>query len=194
MILASFFSKLNSVIFFLNNIGLASGVPCIKEEKIGDLNFRGYQISDESEILKIYQNSNKGNGLSLLQRKLFSWIGSRFMIVVEQKELSGQSRIVGMNMYYANKRDLKENTIHEGFIGVVPVLSGRGIATTMRKMAVNHFRLAGFIGISTRITVSNTASLRSAKNIGFESVEQYNDTQIQDDRYYMICKLQKTSE
>ena len=88
-----------------------------------------------------------------------------------------------------NKKDIKENTIHEGFIGVVPEASGRGIATKMRQMAIQHFKLAGFSGISTRISLNNSASLMSAKKIGFQPVEEYQEPSTGEKRYYMICNF-----
>lgn len=96
-----------------------------------------------------------------------------------------------MNMYYFNSRDVKENTIHEGFIGVTAEAAGQGIATQMRKIAKTHFSLLEIKGISTRISINNVASLRSAQKIGFEPVEQYCDPHTHEERYYMICKLEE---
>ena len=97
--------------------------------------------------------------------------------------------IVGMNMYYFNPRDVREKTIHEGFIGVIPEMNGRGIATTMRLHAKQHFARAGLAGISTRISVANKSSLSSAEKVGFVPIEKYIDVHSGDLRYYMVSNL-----
>lgn len=188
------FLNLDAAAFFVRNVSAARNAVDIKSEDAGDLLFRGYSSLDEKAISEIYKKLNNGNRFSMLQRKLYSRIGRCFMFVVEQKRLVGQAKIVGMNMYYLNKKDFQENTIHEGFIGVMPEVGGQGIATKMRKMAGVHFGSMGFAGISTRISLNNHASLCSARKIGFEPVEQYYDTQNHEYRYYMICSLQRTSE
>lgn len=57
---------------------------------------------------------------------------------------SNNNQIIGMDMFYFNPRDLNENTVHEGFIGVLPEYQGQGIATIMRQQAIKHFRLFAF--------------------------------------------------
>lgn len=187
--LAKIKSRLIGLLFFARNINAARHILEIKREAIGDFIFRGYSSSDEESIAKIYQYLNDGATFSRIQRKLYTCIGRRCLLVVEQRNAVGTSEIVGMNMYYLTKRDFQENTIHEGFIGVLPEASGRGIATKMRKMAVEHFKESGFSGISTRISLDNTASVISARKIGFQPVEEYQDPSTGEQRYYMLCKF-----
>ena len=96
-----------------------------------------------------------------------------------------------MHLFYMNPRDFKENTVHEGFIGVLPEYEGQGIATQMRKVAKQHFKQAGFSGISSRISKENLGSLHSAKKIGFEPVEEYFDNNMKEERYYLINWLNR---
>jgi O-antigen/teichoic acid export membrane protein len=121
-------SVISGIVFIARNIYAARKVSEIKNEKMGNLLFRGYLPSDASIISEIYQKLNNGNIFSRVQHELYSRIGRRFMIVVEHGDISGATKIVGMNMYYLNRRDVKENTVHEGFIGVEPMMGGRGIA------------------------------------------------------------------
>lgn len=182
-------AKLGGLVFALRNIQLARKIVDIKNEEVGDLLFRGYSASDAKAISEIYQELNDGAVFSRIQRELYSRVGRRCMLVVEQREPFGASKIVGMNMYYLNKRDVQENTIHEGFIGVVPEASGRGIATQMRQIAIRHFKSAGLSGISTRISLNSVASLMSARKIGFQAVEEYQEPSTGEQRYYMVCKF-----
>ena len=182
-------AKLGGLVFAARNVGLARRIGDIKNEEFGDLIFRGYSASDAKAISEIYQELNDGAVFSRIQRELYSRVGRRCMLVVEQREPFGASKIVGMNMYYLNKRDIQENTIHEGFVGVVPAANGRGIATQMRQIAIRHFKSAGFSGISTRISLNNVASLMSAKKIGFQAVEEYQEPSTGEQRCYMVFKF-----
>ena len=182
-------SKLAMILFYARNIIAASRISEINNTEIDDFLFRGYSSLDEDVVAKIYHQLNDGAVFSPMQRRLYHRIGRRCLFVVEQRERVGSSKIVGMNIYYMNKKDIKENTIHEGFIGVVPEASGRGVATKMRQLAIQHFKLAGFSGVSTRISLNNSASLMSAKKIGFEPVEEYQEPSTGEKRYYMICNF-----
>lgn len=182
-------AKLGGLVFAARNIRLARKIVDIKNEEVGELLFRGYSASDAAAISEIYQELNDGAVFSRIQRELYSRVGRRCMLVVEQRDPFGASKIVGMNMYYLNKRDIQENTIHEGFVGVVPEASGRGIATQMRKIAMRHFKSAGLSGISTRISLNNVASLMSAKKVGFQAVEEYKEPSTGEQRCYMVCKF-----
>ncbi|WP_191722716.1 GNAT family N-acetyltransferase [Comamonas avium] len=189
MMLAKIKSKLSGFVFAARNLSAARRLVKITSEEVDGLLFRGYSSSDVEAITKIYQQLNEGAAFSWMLRSLYSHIGRRCLLVVEQRDAVGTSKIVGMNMYYLNQRDIKENTIHEGFIGVLPEMGGRGIATKMRQTAINNFKLAGFSGISSRISLNNTASLMSAKKIGFQPVEEYQEPSTGEKRYYMICKF-----
>lgn len=182
-------SKLRLLAFFVGNLIALRKLVEIKSVESDGLMFRGYLESDAGSVSKIYQQLNGGAVFSWMQRKLFSRIGKRCFFVVEKKCLDGTSRIFGVNMYYLNNRDVQENTIHEGFIGVVPEASGRGIATKMRQIAICHFKSAGFSGVSTRISLENKASLVSAKKNGFRIVEEYEDPSSREQRYYMRLKF-----
>lgn len=186
MIYSRFISIIDSIIFFVRNIIAAKKIANIKVEEDGVLLFRGYCSSDEKEIADIYKKLNSGSIFSRLQRALYRRIGQRFMLVAEERDQFGYVKVVGINMYYLNKRDVFENTIHEGFIGILPRAGGKGVATKMRKIAIKNFKSAGFLGISTRISLNNTASLMSAKKIGFQVVEEYKDKTTGEHRFYMV--------
>lgn len=152
------------------------------------LTFRSYQKEDAIQIAEIYAALNNGAKFAGLRKWLFNMVGSRLMLVAVSASDSGDA-IVGMNMYYFNPRDVREKTIHEGFIGVVPEMNGRGIATTMRLHAKQHFARAGLDGISTRISLMNKSSLNSAEKVGFVPIEKYTDVHSGELRYYMLSKL-----
>jgi len=142
---------------------------------------------DLAEIESIYFELN-GTLFSKLQRISLLLNVKKCLLIVKIKE-KGLEKIVGMNFYYINKKDFKEKTIHEGFIGVLPAYEGQGLATEMRKIAILHFAKAGFMGISTRVSKGNLGSLRSAEKLGFLPTEEYFDSKVDEVRYYMVCKF-----
>ncbi len=155
---------------------------------INGIIYRGFTKSDEVQIFNLYSHLNNGAKFSWSRRLIYRALGSCMLLIAERQTDFG-SEIIGMNMYYLNERDLKDNTIHEGFIGVLPEMTGKGIATNMRQTAKQNFKKNGFNGISTRISLDNHSSLKSAINIGFKPLEKYIDSYSGEARYYMICDL-----
>lgn len=151
--------------------------------------YRGFRRDDFEQVAQIYTELNNGAVFSKWLGWLYRAVGGRCLLVAVKNGCDGGGRIVGINMYYLNLRDLREDTVHEGFIGVNPADSGRGIATRMRILSRKHFELAKFKGISTRISRNNIASLHSAEKLGFEIVDEYFDLSNDDIRYYMTCKF-----
>lgn len=148
---------------------------------------RGCTYSELKEAEKLYQKLN-GRKFSNTQRILLKLYSKKNLIVAIDKSTN---KVIALNLYYVNHRDLIDNTIHGGFIGVLPQYEGRGIATNMRKLAKSHFEKFGFTGISSRISKSNIASLKTAEKVGFIPVEEYFDTVMNERRYYLICNLKE---
>lgn len=132
--------------------------------------------------------------MGYVQRILYYFLSERCLLIALREDAQGQRVAVGVDLYYLNPRDLREGTVHEGFIGVHPAVEGMGVATTLRRQALRHFRKANFSGVSTRISVSNPGSLRSASKLGFEQVEEYIDACSGEQRLYMVCKIQERSD
>lgn len=150
-----------------------------------NLKIRSYNYADEVSVRKLYKELN-GIDLSIYHRELYRREGDKLLFISIDKKTN---KIVGMDMFYFNSRDFKENTVHEGFIGVLPESQGQGIATKMRQEAIKHFQKNGLSGISSRISIDNLGSLRSAEKLGFKPVEEYCDDKMNERRYYLVCDL-----
>lgn len=178
-------------LFFFRNLQLMLRLPVMEPVYIDGITYRGYKGRDSKKVAKIYAQLNGNNRFDGLRRYLYRLVGKRSLLVATQ--IFGDSdegeAIVGMNMYYFNVRDVFENTIHEGFVGVIPEMSGRGIATNLRRVASKNFEGAGLHGISTRISMSNSASFFSAGKLGFKSVEEYYDISICEQRCYLVKRF-----
>lgn len=183
-ILKKIMGKISSLYNLKRNVNNFCKIHTIIELRDKDLKFRGADMNDLSQINSIYKELN-GNKLSSNNIKLLKYCAKKLVIIAE-KEINGREKIIGIDLYYMNPRDFQESTVHEGFIGVLPEHEGQGVATQMRKHAIDHFKKVGFKGISTRISKSNIGSLRSAKKLGFKPVEEYCDKVMQEERYYLI--------
>lgn len=176
--------------FFLRNFSTVLRFERFKQTTINGILYRGFQGGDSQPVATIYAELNKGAKLGLFRKTLYTLVGERILLLAIENHQT-KPKIVAMNLFYLNHRDKAENTIHEGFVGVMSEAAGQGIATQMRKISKAHFASLGIKGISTRISRHNSASLRSAQKIGFEPVELYCDPQTHEERYYMVCKLEE---
>lgn len=166
--------------FAINNLKrFATSRPFTSKAQNGIV-YSGLRLRENQVIFNMYTYLNSGEPISLVRKILYIFQGNKMILVAHEKH-----RAVGINVYYVNNRDLVEGTVHEGFIGVLEEFRGKGLATAMRKFSANHFAENGFTGISTRISVDNSASLKSAENSGFKLVDSYFDPAENKSRYYM---------
>lgn len=178
-------SKIKLLKFLTINILKLSTV-----NKPNPLYFNGYTIrccklSELKKSENVYQKIS-GRSFSHIQKLLLKLFSNKNLILAIDES---NNKIIALNLYYINHRDFDQNSIHGGYIGVLPEYQDQGIATKMREYAKAHFRAAGFLGISSRISKNNLASLHSAERSGFKIVEQYFDAKKQEERYYLICNL-----
>jgi GNAT superfamily N-acetyltransferase len=101
------------------------------------------------------------------------------------------NKIIGMELYYFNRRDIKENTIHQGFRGILPMWQGKGIGTLLTGHAVNYFKNNRLDGILSRVSLSNLASLQSNMKFCFRPIGDYFDKEMRESRYYLIYSFCK---
>lgn len=181
-----------SLLFLASNIGAAIRFKKIERISEGPLSYRGFRKSDHARVNEIYRELSGGEQLSWSRRVLYRFVGSR-LIVVASNHSGFEEEIVGINIYYLNSRDIAEKTIHEGFIGVIPKMRGKGIAFGMRSVAKDKFAQEKISGISTRISLNNPSSLQSAISLGFTVIDKYVDEQSGEERYYMLCDLREGS-
>jgi L-amino acid N-acyltransferase YncA len=158
-------------------------VPEIHSTVYIDVIIRGANKKDIDKIVELYQKRT-GKVLSARHKYFLKKCEGKLCIIAEK-----DTHIVGVDLFYINPRDFKQKTVHEGFVGVLPDYERKGIATSMRKHAIEHFKKAGFNGISTRISLTNIGSLKSAEKLGFKPIEKYSDSEMNEERYYMICNF-----
>jgi len=138
--------------------------------------------------LDLYKNLHDGLTLGFLRRIVLRLVGNRLCLLVMEEKTEA---ILGMALYYFNTRDIKEKTVHEGFSGLVPEIRGRGIGTELRLHALQHFaKHSELEGVSSRVSLSNAASLHSNLKLGFVEKERYYDESLGEERVYLVCDLE----
>jgi len=181
-------SRAAAVSFIWRNLQRSRALEAIPQTKGRGVNIRGMGRQDVPQVHTLYALLNDGVRLSWPRRFLYRVAGSKLVFVASIGN-GDDAVIVGMNMYYFNNRDVEEDTIHGAFVGVSPAMTGRGIATDLRRAAMDHFSANGIAGISSRISLANDASLKSALNLGYQPVERYYDPILDEERCYLVRPL-----
>ncbi|GBU28555.1 hypothetical protein R84B8_02115 [Treponema sp. R8-4-B8] len=143
-------------------------------------------IKDLKDVLNIYSLFHNNKKIDISKRITYHFLYKKCVFTVRD---INTSMIIGIGLYYKNKRDIIENTIHEGFTGILPEWQGKKIGTILRLHAINHFKRNGMNGISSRVSLNNYPSLKSNINLGFRPVDKYFDKDLNEERYYLICPL-----
>ncbi len=169
--------------FFGQNVLLAKKFSCFPSDINDELILRAYNKSDIEETNVIVDKLNNGIGFDFPRRVLYRLAGSKLILVAVSLSTG---KVAGVQIFYFNSRDVAENTIHEGFVGVLPEYQGKGFSSKLRKHAIESFSRTGLSGISTRISISNIRSFRSAQRLGFRIVETYYDPDMAEKRCYLV--------
>jgi RimJ/RimL family protein N-acetyltransferase len=160
-------------------------LKAIVTDVVAGVTYRGLRASEMSIVQELYAEMSGAGRLPMHLRWVYRVLGKK-MVVVAVKNCGTSEKVIGVDMFYFNARDIRDRTIHEGFIGVAAEWRGNGIATTLRRCAIRSFRDGRIAGISSRIDVGNIPSLNSARRTGFRPVERYRDPDLGVDRYYLV--------
>jgi GNAT superfamily N-acetyltransferase len=169
--------------FVLCNLLLSKKLNNVNTVTDDGFEIRGMRSEDIFHIKQLVLRLNNGIGFEFFKRLLYRIVGSKMVFVVKKV---GAAEIVAVNLFYFNDRDRCDNTIHEGFIGVLPSCRGLGVASKLRRCAIANFERTQLSGISTRISISNAPSFRSAEKMGFRVVDRYFDANESEERCYLV--------
>jgi GNAT superfamily N-acetyltransferase len=178
--------KIQQIQFIITNLLMSLRVKPIKTQVFDEYILRGATKSDRGIANELYRSFHDGKDIRRSLQLLYFKFGLGRKLVFLLIE---NNKPIGMAMYYFNKRDKREKTVHQGFTGVIPPFQGKGLATVVRRHALFHFKAGKLKGMSSRVSLDNKASLKSNEKIGFTPVEQYFDEDIQKERFYLICNF-----
>ncbi|MFW3616421.1 GNAT family N-acetyltransferase [Billgrantia antri] len=168
-----------------DSLVLAHRLARCEPVQAGAILYRGLRKHEYEQAMALYVELHDGRRLAWPQRLIYRLAGDKLLFVAAV-EGADATPVVGIDMFYVNARDRAEHTVHEGFIGVRPDIAGKGVATELRRLAIEHFERHGLEGVSSRISTDNAPSLVSAKKLGFVPVERYHDTAMRAERLYLI--------
>ena len=173
------------VVLVFRDLKMSLRIPVVQSETENGITYRGMNRSELTAINNLHILMNGGSKIALARRFVYWLAGNKIVIVVSKQE-QGKEKVIGFNMFYFNKQDVKQNTIHGGFIGVDNNYQGLGIGSKLRRKGVVHFSGTYLSGMSSRIDLDNKASLAVTLKAGFKPVEQYTDPVTGVERYYLI--------
>ena len=116
--------NIDIVPFLIRNIYMSSSLHTFQEEIEDGIIYRGLKQIDFKAIRHHYSLLPNGRSLRWSRMVLYRIAGEKLVIVGEE-ESTGQ--IIGIQMFYFNKRDIKENTIHSTYTGILPERQGKGL-------------------------------------------------------------------
>ncbi|MCU4311798.1 GNAT family N-acetyltransferase [Acinetobacter variabilis] len=185
---------MNGLCFILINVVKFIFIKKIDEIEFDKYTIRGCKRNELKKVADFLEKMNN-NAISSPYRKVVYYLFSnKTIFIVLNKGQVSDTKVLGVNLYYINYKDFKNSTVHGGYIGVLPENQGVGIATNLRNAAKKHFFKAKFLGISSRISINNKASLKTAQKMGYVVEYKYYDSSLNEERYYMICKLGNLSD
>lgn len=174
------------------NFREALSLQPINKKEYKDFTFRGLYRTELSQFTRLYCAISSSKRLPWSLWLLYWLFGTRMVGVVTNKD-QGRENIIGFRMFYFNRRDIEDKTIHGGFIGLLGEFRNLGISSYMRHYFDSVLR-DSVRGISFRIDVDNIPSLKGALNVGYEIVEKYYDSALDIERYYLIRWFDKGNE
>ena len=180
-----------SNIYFYRNLLMSFNIPIIKKNTYKNFIISGITFESILDLERFIKFTNNDYKLDFYHKILFWIIRKKMIFVAYPKNIIKTKSIAAINIYYFNKIDRKENlnTIHEGIISVDPLYRDLGLATAMRKFAKNHFSKSNISGISTKIDISNTFSLKSAVKNGFIFNKDITKKYCLENEKYLIARI-----
>lgn len=182
-------AKFNRLLLVLRTYVAVRNLPDIPTTFLGEYRITGLVRKKLGEAMKLFVDINDGKNYDFFLLLLYYLCGKKVAFCVEDKK----GCIVGLELYYVNIRDKKEHTIHQAFRGIRQEIRGKGLGSALTQTALDYFSCSEFLGVSSRVSLNNKASLNSNLKLGFEPVEEYIDENYINDgegrRYYLVRPL-----
>jgi len=159
-------------------------MPKIDYFENSGITVEGAKWKDINIIKKMFKSWNEGRNLGTCKTIYLMLFSKKVCIVAKRDHL-----LIGYILFYVNRRDIQDGTVHEAFIVVSEKERGRGIGTFLRERSGIHFNKCDISGISSRIHEGNTASMASAEKVGFEAKERIFDPREQKEQIYLVWRF-----
>ena len=95
---------------------------------------------------------------------LYKFKANELMSVVEEKSTG---KIVGYDLFMFNEGEIKDDYLHEQYIGIDPSCQGQSLSVKLRRYSLDCYDSGSVRAISTLAKVDDIKALRSAQKAGF---------------------------
>lgn len=156
--------EIEGIKFLLQNISEAKNLPSPKKISFNEYQIDGLKPIEIKKLRQIHKTLRNGRELNLWRTILYIIYGKKLITLAKDKK----NEIVGFQMLYFKKEEIKNKTIHEAFIGIKPEHQNKSLATNLRLFSARNLKRSRCKKISSKISKNNQASLESAIKCGFE--------------------------
>lgn len=153
----------------------------------GLISYSGCNSEQIESFLEIYATLNDGKPLGSHHiQRIMLYHEILCFIAIDTRV----NDVIGISMHYFNQRDFDEDSIHLGYIGIMPNYRGQYIGYNLGTYYLKYYAQNTDVkDVSTRVSLNNTASLKCKMRQGFKINERYYDNTMHEERFYMMCPL-----
>lgn len=168
---------------FIKNMMQAKKLPEVNTHYSSNFSISSYKPKYLKQIMELYEKELNTN-LSYEKKLLLMIIGTRICYIAISNETQ---QVLGFILFYFNRRDFIEKTIHLGAIAIHRDFQGKKIGSQLLKFSIENLSKSSVIkGISSRISLDNIASVKLHKHFGFNIHTTYFDITEKKERAYMM--------
>lgn len=168
------------------NITITLVMPCIKEKQIGNYVIKRCEKKHIPQIISLYKKFNKQKRTPILLTCIMTFMNNKLVYIITNKD----GLLMGFQILYFNFYDIRNLSIHEGFIAVAEEFRGLGLSRKLRENTLKDLsRIRWLRTVTSRISISNTRSMTGAINLGFREKRRYFEKKTNEERAFMVCDL-----
>lgn len=168
---------------FIKNVMRANKLPEVHTHSSNNFSISSYKPKYLKQIMVLHEKELNSK-LSYEKRLLLMIIGTKICYIAMSNETQ---QVLGFILFYFNRRDFIEKTIHLGAIAVHRDFQGKKIGSQLLKFSIENLSKSSLIkGISSRISLDNITSLKLHQHFGFNIHTTYFDSNEKKERAYMM--------
>ncbi len=158
--------------YLLRSLLATRGMSPIEEKEEQGYYLGGLKPEQIAEFNKLYTLVRNHKPLNFWRKVLLKYRGDVLCGVI----MNSDRIIIGFQLHSFKKNEIRQKIIHAEYSGVHPALQGQGLNRVLRKHTASHFANQGIKGISSTISKTNFASLKTAGYLGYEATSDKPDS------------------
>lgn len=112
---------------------------------------------------------------SIFRQPMLNWLVWLYRFDMENLVsliLDKEGKVIGYECFMFNEVEIKDQILHEVYVGVLPEYQGKGLATALRKYSIESYNFGNLKGLSTVAVTNDIKALRSAQKAGYAITKQ----------------------